>query len=75
MPKLTNQERKAIYRALGLITQMGVCAAMCVGMGIFIGWFLDRWLGTTPWLIMLFTLLGCFAAIKTMYDMAKRVYK
>ena len=73
MPKLTKQELKAIYRALGLITVMGVTVVACIGLGIFLGWALDNWLGTTPWLQLVFSILGCVAAIKAIYDMAKRV--
>ena len=73
MPKLTKKELKEIYRALALITTMGISVVLCVGFGIFIGWLLDRWLGTTPWLILVFTLIGIMAAIKSMYSMAKRV--
>ena len=72
VPKLTKKERKSILRAFALITYMGVSVVICVGLGIFIGWLLDRWLGTTPWLLMVFSVLGIFAAIKAMYDMAKR---
>ena len=73
MPGLTKKELKEIYRALALITTMGISVVICVGMGIFLGWQLDRWLGTTPWLVLVFTLLGLIAAIKSMYHMAKRV--
>jgi len=73
MPKLTKKELREIYRALALITSMGITVVICVGMGIFTGWLLDRWLDTTPWLILVFTLLGLIAAIKSMYSMAKRV--
>ena len=73
MPKLTKKELKEIYRALALITSMGITVIICVCMGIFIGWLLDGWLGTTPWLILVFTLLGLVAAIKSMYHMARRV--
>jgi len=73
MPKLTKKELREIYRALALITQMGVSVVVSVGLGIFVGWLLDRWLGTTPWLLLVFTILGIIAAIKSMYSMAKRV--
>jgi len=72
LPKLTKKERKSIFRAFALITYMGVSVVICVGVGIFVGWLLDRWLGTGPWLLMVFSVLGIFAAIKAMYDMAKR---
>jgi len=73
MPKLSKKELREIYKALALITTMGISVVVSVGLGIFIGWLLDRWLGTTPWLILVFTLLGVAAAIKSMYSMAKRV--
>jgi len=73
MPKLTKKELKEIYRALGLITSMGVTVVICIGLSLLLGWLLDGWLGTTPWLILVFTLLGISAAIKAMYTMAKRV--
>ena len=73
MPKLTKKELRQIYKALALITYMGVSVVISVGLGIFIGWLLDRWLGTTPWFMLIFTILGIIAAIKSMYTMAKRV--
>ena len=73
MPKLSKEELKAIYRALSLITTMGVSIASCVGLGVFFGWLLDRWLGTSPWLILVFSLLGVAAAFKTMFELFKRI--
>jgi len=73
MPGLSKKELKSIFRAMSLITTLGVSIVACVGLGIFLGWLLDNWLGTSPWLIMFFTVLGCIAAFKNMYDMLKRV--
>jgi len=73
MPKLTKKELREIFRALALITTMGISVVISVGLGILIGWLLDRWLGTTPWFLLVFTVLGIIAAIKSMYSMAKRV--
>jgi len=32
-----------------------------------IGYFLDRWLGTTPWLILILTGLGFYAGVREVY--------
>jgi len=72
MPKLTKAEMRSIFRAMSLITSLGFSMVGCVGLGIFLGWVLDRWLGTSPWLILVFTFLGAVAAFKTMYEMCKR---
>jgi len=73
MPKLTKEELKAIYRALSLITTMGVTIVSCVGLGVFFGWLLDQWLGTSPWLILVFSLLGVGAAFKMIFELFKRI--
>jgi len=73
MSKLSKEEMRAIFRAMSLITTMGVSIASCVGMGVFVGWLLDRWLGTSPWLILVFSLLGVVAAFKTIFELFKRV--
>jgi ATP synthase protein I len=40
-------------------------AAMVVAMGA--GWLLDRWLGTKPWLMIVFFFLGSAAGIMNVY--------
>ena len=40
-------------------------AALVVAMGA--GWLLDRWLGTRPWLMIVFFFLGSAAGIMNVY--------
>lgn len=40
-------------------------AALLVGVGI--GWLLDQWLGTTPWLMLVFFLLGSASGMFNVY--------
>jgi len=72
MPKMTNKERKEILRAMGLMSQIALTVIACIVLGIFIGRFLDERLGTSPWLLIVFTLLGCVSAFKSMIDLAKK---
>jgi Putative F0F1-ATPase subunit Ca2+/Mg2+ transporter len=61
-PRTTNDD------ALG----QGMDAALTIALFFGIGFALDRWLGTTPWLMIVFTLLaavGFFAKFKYRYDM------
>lgn len=60
-------------KGLALMTQIGLTSALCVGLGVLAGRLLDGWLGTSPWLLFLFALLGCAAAFKSMLDIAKKV--
>jgi ATP synthase protein I len=55
---------------LGLALRIGVelVGALIVGCGI--GLLLDRWLGTTPWLFLLFFVLGAAAGLLNVYRTA-----
>ena len=43
--------------------------------GAVIGWFLDRWLGTTPWLLLALLFLGGAAGFRNVMKLASRPEK
>jgi ATP synthase protein I len=43
-----------------------------VGVGGFIGWVLDRWLGTAPWLLVLFVVIGFAAGLMNVIRAAQK---
>lgn len=47
--------------ALGLAFRLATEFVAGVVVGSLIGWWLDRWLGTAPWLLILFFTLGAAA--------------
>jgi ATP synthase protein I len=59
----------------GFAFRIGVelVSALLVGAGI--GWLLDRWLGTTPFLLLLFFFLGAAAGILNVFRAAKEMQK
>lgn len=62
-------DNKQIMRALGLFTQLGFTMAACIAVGVFLGKFADSRLGTSPWLLLFFSLIGAVSAFKAFYDM------
>jgi len=44
-------------------------AALIVGVGL--GWLLDRWLGTGPWLMILFFFVGGAAGVMNVYRLVE----
>jgi ATP synthase protein I len=53
---------QALRLALEMVTALAV--------GGLIGWFLDDWLKTGPWLFLVFLLLGVAAGIRNAYRIA-----
>ncbi|MDP6623242.1 MAG: AtpZ/AtpI family protein, partial [Alphaproteobacteria bacterium] len=59
----------ALGQAMRLAVEM--ISALLVGGGL--GWFLDGLLGTRPWLLLVFLLLGAAAGILNAYRAAMRL--
>ena len=56
--------------ALGLAFRVSVEIVSAVAIGVLIGWLLDGWLETTPWLMVVFIVLGFAAGILNVYRLA-----
>jgi F0F1-type ATP synthase assembly protein I len=46
------------YRKLADLSSLALMLPSSIAIGLFGGYFLDKWLGTKPWLLMIMTLLG-----------------
>ena len=66
-------QQNEFSRALSYFLQISTTIIACLAVGIFLGWILDRYLNTTPWLLMTCTFLGVAAAFKSIFDFAKKV--
>jgi F0F1-type ATP synthase assembly protein I len=68
----SNEEKRNLMRAFGLMGQMAVTAIGCIAVGVFLGMFLDRTFDTSPVFILILSLLGAASALKGMIDLAKK---
>lgn len=62
--------RQGWQRALGNALSMATNMAAAIALGYFAGKYLDKWLGTDPWLTLLLFLLGVATGLKIVYDQA-----
>ncbi len=56
------------FRALAYFSQIGVTIAASILTGVLLGKYLDLWLGTSPWLLLTFSLLGVGASFKVLFN-------
>jgi len=66
-------QQNEFSKALSYFLQISVTIIACLAVGILLGYFLDRWLDTSPWMILAFTFLGVAAAFKSIFDFAKKI--
>ncbi len=64
------QDRKAFFRELGKYSALGLEMAISVVIGMAIGYYLDKWLGTSPWLTIVWIGLGFAAGVRSLYRSA-----
>lgn len=50
----------------GRALEAGVQFSAAVGVGMVIGYYADRWLGTAPWLMFLFLAFGFAAGLRNL---------
>ena len=63
-----NDESKAeAGNGLGIALKIGVEFVSAVGVGVAIGLFLDYWLETKPWLMLVFFILGSAAGFLNIF--------
>ena len=59
-------QHKEIIHGLSLISSLGFTMVSCIFIGLWVGKTLDSFMGTSPWMLLLFLLFGILAAIKSM---------
>ena len=62
----------ALLRSFSVVTQIGITTAACLFIGVMLGRFLDGKLNSFPIFLLIFSLLGLAAAIKAIFDLAKK---
>lgn len=51
---------------------IGIDLVVSTVVGGVIGYFLDRWLGTSPWLLVIFLILGAVSGFLTVFRIIER---
>ncbi len=60
---------------LAMASSMGIAMVLATVIGLAIGYFLDKWLDTSPWLTMIFLIIGIIAGFRNLYMIGKRSQK
>ncbi len=60
---------------IGVAFKMSTELVSAVAVGTIIGFILDNWFGTKPWLILIFFFVGVIAGIMNVVKSAKKMQK
>lgn len=65
--------KRGKYQKLAELSSLGLVLPSSIAVGMVMGYFLDKLLGTDPWLLGIFTLLGVASGLLTLVRGLKRI--
>ncbi len=69
------EDRRQLYKSLGFLSSLGISMVAATIIGLAFGYYLDRWLGTSPWLTLLFLGFGIAAGFRNLFVLSNRELK
>jgi ATP synthase protein I len=67
-----DEDLKKTIKTLGFASTVGIAMALSIALGAFIGYYLDKWFDTKPWLSLVFLGFGIAAAFKNLHILYKK---
>lgn len=68
----TKENRREFFKSIGFLSGVGIAMVAATFIGFGIGYYLDQWLDTRPWLTLVFLGLGIVAGFRNVYILTAR---
>jgi ATP synthase protein I len=69
------EDKKKLYIRAMRYSAVGLEMGFSVAIGVAIGYFLDRYFHTGPWLLLIFLILGVVAGFRGLFSLMKDLDK
>ncbi len=66
-------KRQRFYRLAADLLNVGLVFPAAIAVGYVLGYFLDRWLGTGPWMAVGLSIAGTVAAFINLFRVVSRI--
>lgn len=66
------EDKRQLIKSLGFLSSVGISIVASTLIGLAMGHYLDKWLGTTPWLTMVFLGFGIVSGFRNIYILTDR---
>ncbi|PLX92578.1 MAG: magnesium transporter [Desulfuromonas sp.] len=66
------EDKRQLFRTLGFMSSVGISMVAATFIGLAMGYYLDRWLETTPWLTLIFLGFGIISGFRNIYILTER---
>ena len=69
------EDKTKLIKQVASYSTLGLEMGLSVAVGAVIGYYIDKWLNTEPWFLLIFFLFGVVAGFRSLYRALKRLQK
>ena len=68
-------DKRQLMRSLGFLSSLGISMVASSFIGLFIGYYLDKWLGTSPWMTLIWLGIGIISGFRNIFILTRRTIR
>lgn len=68
-------DKRQLMRSLGFLSSLGISMVAASFIGLFIGYYLDKWLGTSPWMTLIWLGFGIASGFRNIFILTRRALR
>lgn len=68
-------DKRQLFRSLSFVSGLGISMVAASFIGLFIGYTLDGWWGTSPWMTLLWLGFGIAAGFRNIFILTRRALR
>lgn len=69
------EDRRELFKSLGFMSSVGISMVASILIGMAMGYYLDRWLGTAPWMLLILLGFGIVSGFRNIFILTQRELK
>jgi len=66
------EDRRQLIKSLGFLSSVGISLVASCLIGLVMGYYLDKWLGISPWMTLIFLGFGIVSGFRNVYILTER---
>ena len=68
-------DKRQLFKSLSFLSSLGIAMVAASFIGLFIGYYLDKWLGTSPWMTLIWLGFGIASGFRNIFVLTRRALR
>jgi ATP synthase protein I len=68
-------DKRQLIKSLTFLSSLGISMVAASFIGLFIGYYLDKWWGTSPWMTLTWLGIGIISGFRNIFILTRRALR